>query len=284
MDLFNPGLDPVEPVKTLAPWLGGKRRLGPALARLIDAIPHDLYAEPFLGMGGVFFRRARRPRVEVVNDISEDVVNLFRILQRHYQSFVAELKFTLTGRACFERLNSANPATLTDLERAARFLYLQRLAFGGKVTGRSFGVNSSAPGRFNLTTLEPRLADIHERLAGVVIERLDWAAFVDNYDREGALFYFDPPYFGGESDYGKGIFDRTAFAAIAARIRSMKGAAIVSLNDRPEIREVFAGLQFLEVELLYTVHGGAGTEARELIILNDKAHAAISAAGAGMRR
>jgi hypothetical protein len=65
------------------------------------------------------------------------------------------LKFQLTTRVEFNRLASTNPDTLTDLERAARFLYLQRTAFGGKVSGRNFGVSIDRPARFNLTTLEP---------------------------------------------------------------------------------------------------------------------------------
>ena len=68
-----------------------------------------------------------------------------------------------------------NPETLTDLERAARVLYLQRTAFGGKVSGRNFGVAPERPARFNLTTREPMLEDLHSRLSGVVIECLDFA-------------------------------------------------------------------------------------------------------------
>ena len=55
---------------------------------------------------------------------------------------------------------------LTDLERAARFIYLQRTAFGGKVDGRHFGVSPDRPGRFDITQLRPMLEDLHQRLAG----------------------------------------------------------------------------------------------------------------------
>jgi DNA adenine methylase len=50
------------------------------------------------------------------------------------------LKFQITSRREFERLAACNPDTPTDLERAGRFLYLQRLSFGGKVAGRNFGI------------------------------------------------------------------------------------------------------------------------------------------------
>ncbi len=66
-----------------------------------------------------------------------------------------------------ERLAAENPDTLTDLERAARFLYLQRLSFGGKVAGRSFGINVKSPARFDARKLADALEETHERLSGV---------------------------------------------------------------------------------------------------------------------
>jgi DNA adenine methylase len=125
---------PVRPAKPVAGYIGGKRSLSRRLVELIGATPHTLYAEPFVGMGGVFLRRTSRPNTEVINDWSADVATLFRVLQRHYQAFLDMLRFQLTTREGFERLQRTDPTTLTDLERAARFLYLQRLAFGGKVT------------------------------------------------------------------------------------------------------------------------------------------------------
>lgn len=166
-----------------AGYVGGKKQLAATVIAAIERIPHATYAEPFVGMGGVFFRRRRIPRAEVINDLSGDVATFFRILQRHYVAFMDMLKWQLTGRAEFERLNAANPATLTDLERAARFFYLQRASFGGKVAGRSFGVDARTAGRFNVAKLAPALDELHERLAGVVIERLPWPEFIARYDR-----------------------------------------------------------------------------------------------------
>jgi DNA adenine methylase len=122
----------VTPIRPAAAYIGGKRRLGEQLARRIEAVPHETYVEPFIGMGGVFFRRRWAPGREVVNDVSRDVATLFRILQRHYPQFMESLKFQIASRAEFERLLASNPDTLTDLEWAGCFLYLQRLAFGGK--------------------------------------------------------------------------------------------------------------------------------------------------------
>ena len=263
-------LSPVTPISPVAPWLGGKRNLAKRICGLIDRLPHATYAEPFIGMGGIFLRRAMRPKAEVINDRSRDIANLFRILQRHYVQFLDVLKFGLTTRAEFERLVRVDPETLTDLERAARFLYLQRTAFGGKVAGRNFGVAKDRPGRFNLSTLEPMLEDLHSRLSGVVIECLDWSAFIPRYDGPDTLFYVDPPYWGCEGDYGKRMFERADFQRLADQLAGISGRFILSLNDVPEVRAVFAAFHIDEVKTTYTINRRAGDDERaaELLISN----------------
>ncbi|WP_209790604.1 DNA adenine methylase [Ensifer adhaerens] len=260
----------VRPVSPPAAYLGGKKQLAARIASMLEQIPHNLYAEPFVGMGGVFLRRSLIPKTEVINDRSGDVITLFRILQRHYPQFMEVLKFQLTSRREFERLAATDPSTLTDLERAARFLYLQRLAFGGKITGRSFGVDTFGPARFNIGRLGIILEEVHERLSGVVIENLDWREFIERYDRPGALFYIDPPYFGNESDYGKGAFSRDRFAEMAKYLSTIKGRFIISLNDRPEVREIFSAFRIAAVDLSYTVGGGAGKGVHEVLIIDGK--------------
>jgi DNA adenine methylase len=258
---------PVRPVSPIAAYIGGKRNLALRLVDRIEAVPHELYAEPFVGMGGVFFRRRRRPAAEAINDYSRDVATLFRVLQRHYPQFMEVMRFQLTSRAEFERLSRTDPTTLTDLEKAARFLYLQRTAFGGRVAGRNFGVSPQHGARFNLLRLATQLEDVHERLSGVVIECLPWRDFLARYDRPETLFYLDPPYWGSEDDYGKGAFLRTEFVELADALSGIRGRFILSINDRPETRAVFERFAMEAVETTYSVAGGAdATKARELIV------------------
>lgn len=267
-DTTNDHLHPVRPVAPAAAYVGGKRNLAARVVALIDGMPHVTYAEPFVGMGGVFLRRTRAPKAEVINDASRDVATFFRILQRHYPQFMEMLRFQVTGRSAFERLVATDADTLTDLERAARFLYLQRLSYGGKVSGRTFGVDAARSGRFNLNTLGPRLEELHERLAGVVIECLDFEAFLTRYDRSGTLFYLDPPYHGSEGYYGKGLFGRADFERLAGRLKGLKGRFILSINDTPEIRATFDGFEMREVTTTYSVVGRGKTKtAAELLIL-----------------
>lgn len=262
---FEQQFTAVAPVRPAAGYIGGKRRLAARLVTMIAATPHRTYAEGFVGMGGVFFRRTARPPAEVINDRNGEVANLFRLLQRHYPQFIDTLRFQLTGRREFDRLKRSDPSVLTDLERAGRFLYLQRTAFGGKVAGQNFGVDPATAAGFNLSRLEPLLADIHERLAGVVIECLDWQAFIDRYDRPQTLFFLDPPYWGSEGDYGRDLFDRSQFALLAERLSAVQGRFIMTINDRPETRDLFAHFTVEPVDLVYGVGGGA-RPAKELIV------------------
>ncbi len=258
----------VTPDRGAAPYQGGKRHLARRLVARIDAIPHQTYVEVFVGMGGVFFRRHRAPKVEVINDLNGEVANFFRVLQRHYLPFVEMMRWQLTVRAEFERLAATDPATLTDLERAARFYYMQHVAFGGKASGASFGVDRRSPGRFDVTRLAPRLEDIHGRLAGVVVECLPYADLIARYDAPEALFYLDPPYLGGEGDYGKGLFERADFARLAAILADIAGRFLLSINDTPETRATFAEFAIEPVvAAAYTIAKGAALRrARELIV------------------
>ena len=258
---------PVVPTSPAAGYIGGKRNLAKRLCAIIETTPHTSYAEPFVGMGGVFLRRKSRPRAEAINDISGDIATLFRCLAEHYPYLVDMLRFRIASRAEFDRLLGQDPDRLTDLQRAVRFLYLQRLAFGGKVKGRAFGVSASNPARFNVGNLEPMLADLHDRLQSVVIERLPYADFIRRYDRSGALFYLDPPYWACETDYGKGVFTRADFAALAAQLEHIKGTFLMSLNDTPGVRETFAPFRITPVATTYTI-GAKSRPAREVLISN----------------
>lgn len=261
-------LEPVEPARPIAPYIGGKKQLARRLITIINGIEHQTYAEVFVGMGGVFLRRNMRPKCEVINDWSEDVATFFRVIQHHYVAFLDMIRFQITSRAGFEKLAAMEPSSLTDLQRSARFLYLQRLAFGGKVAGRAFGVAVDRPGRFDVTKVGPMIEAVHERLAGVIIERLPWDDFIVRYDRPGTLFYLDPPYFGSECDYGKALFDRSQFSAMAERLRGIRGRFILSLNDHPEVRRIFTGFSFQAEELTYSIGHKGASAAREVIIRN----------------
>jgi len=180
--------------KPIIPWIGGKRRLLKHILPLIGE--HKTYVEPFCGGAAVLFHK-QESKVEVLNDWNDDLVNLYRVVKHHLEEFVRHFKWALIARAEYLREKKVDPTTLTDIQRAARFYYLQKLAFGGKVTGQTFGVSAVSPPRMNLLRIEEDLSAAHLRLARVYIEHLDWADCIRKYDREGTVFFCDPP-IGGQ--------------------------------------------------------------------------------------
>ena len=92
-----------EQLKPLAPYLGGKFRLAKKIIGKIEQTPHKIYAEPFVGMGGVFLRRTQIPKAEVINDINGELVNLYRIVRKHPEELCRCVEFRLAARQEFCR-------------------------------------------------------------------------------------------------------------------------------------------------------------------------------------
>lgn len=232
----------------LVPWIGGKRRLVKHILPMFPA--HTCYVEPFCGAAALYF--AKTPaKAEVLNDINGEVVNLYRVVRHHVEEFARQFKWGLTSRQIFKWMQITPAETLTDIQRAARFFYLQKQAFGGKVQGQTFGTAATAPPRLNLLRLEEDLSAAHLRLSNTYIEHLDWAVCVTKYDRPGTLFYCDPPYWGTEG-YGVG-FGLEQYDRLAVLARSIKGRMIISVNDIPEMRKAFKGLTMARVDISYSV-------------------------------
>lgn len=265
-DLFDDNV--VNPLTPPAPYLGGKTNLSDRIVNRIQAIPHTTYAEPFLGMGGIFFRRTHLPKAEVVNDINKELVTFFRVIQRHFDAFVQAFEFQHASRAEFDRLKSVDPTTLTDIERAARFYYLQCMAFGGKPANPTFGLSNERPARIRPGQVREKLAEFSARLDSVTIENLQWQEFVRRYDSPKTLFYLDPPYHGGETDYGKGVFAREDFVRMAENLAANKGRFILSINDHPDIRSTFSQFRIEPVETAYSIARDGETGAFELLVSN----------------
>jgi len=256
----------------IIPWIGGKRRLADRLLPLFP--PHECYVEVFCGAAALYFLRQPAP-VEVINDVNGDLVNLYRVVKHHLEEFVRQFKWALSSREVFGWLKDTPPETLTDIQRAARFYYLQQLCFGGRVEGQTFGVATTAPPGLNLLRLEETLSAAHLRLAQTCIERLDWQACIERYDRPHTFFYLDPPYWQTE---GYGVpFGFEQYLAMAARLRALKGKAIVSLNDHPDIRRAFEGFAIETVDIKYSINAAGPSERRELVIFSWD----VAAAGVG---
>lgn len=164
----------------------------------------------------------------------------------------------------FKWTQAMPPETLTDIQRAARFFYLQHHCFGGKADGQAWGSAATAP-PVNLLRIEKNLSSAQLRLASTYIENLDWAALVTRDERPRTFFYMDPPYW---ETAGYGVeFGIEQYHRMADLMRSIKGKEILSINDHPDIREIFSGFQIEEVPIEYTVGGGGKAISRIKLII-----------------
>ena len=249
--------------KPVFSWMGGKRRLA---KHILPEFPdHKCYVEPFCGGAAMFFMK-EPTKVEVVNDINGDVVNLYRVVKNHLEEFIRQFKWSLVSREMFKWLEVTPPETLTDIQKAARFYYLQQTCFGSKPVGRVFGTACTTPPKLNLLRIEEHLSQAHLRLSRTYIENMGWRKCIAKYDRPDTLFYLDPPYW---QTAGYGVeFPWEEYEDMADAMASAKGNVILSINDHPDIRELFSEFRKKEVGLNHQVGGKGGKKAGELIIFN----------------
>ena len=136
-----------------------------------------------------FCSARRESKVEVINDINREIVTFYRVIQHHLEEFVRYFKWVLVARDEFERLKRVEADTLTDIQRAARFYYLQQMCFGGRMDDRpTFGYAAVRGPKLNLLRIEEQLSAAHLRLARTYIECLPYHEIIKRYDKAGTLF------------------------------------------------------------------------------------------------
>lgn len=245
-------------------YIGGKSKLSETIIKMMP--DHQAYCEVFAGAAWVFFRK-EPSRYETINDLDSDLVTFYRVLQNHLEEFLKQFKWLLTSREWFEDWKRQQEAGgLTDIQRAARYYYLQRLSFAGRVRGRTFGTGPMRRPRVNLLRLEEELSEVHIRLANATIENLPWPDFVKRYDRDRTFFYLDPPYY--LAPYYQHNLSLEDYRQMAKILIGIKASFILSINDHAEMRMVFKDFNIKAVELKYSAAKGKQPTGKELLISN----------------
>lgn len=251
--------------KSFLAWIGGKSHLADRIVPLIP--PHRCYCEVFAGAAWMLFKKPES-KVEIINDINLDLVTLYRVIKHHLDEFIRYTRWLLVARDEFERFKATPADTLTDVQRAVRFYYLMKTGFGARLRSPSFGVSSMNPSRFNLLRIEEELSEAHIRLSRVFVENMPYADVIRRFDKATTFFYIDPPYFGAEDYYGKGLFGPDDFATLARMLGKVRGRFCLSINDVPAARETFKAFEIRSVTTRYTVNGAKNQAAAELLVFN----------------
>ena len=225
--------------KPILRWQGGKTRM---LKEIMPLIPkHVCYCEPFAGGLAVLLAKDRSP-VEVVNDINGNLVALYRNLQFHLPALLNELDWLFTSRDnLFDFIKQPG---LTELQRAARFLFVNRTSFSGGMT--SFGVSKTASMGFKHEAVGELIGRAHNRLEGVVVENIPFERCFKNYDSADSFFFCDPPYQNAPTGTYAG-WDEKQLQHFRSEVGRLKGRWVVTLNDSEYIRDLFKGCRLKPV-------------------------------------
>ena len=249
-------------LKPPIPRMGGKSRLRKTI---LERIPeHTCYVEPFFGAGWVYFGK-EPSKVEVINDIDKELINMFCMIKYHAPEIERVLEYEFSGRDMFEEYKHCTVEYLTEIQRAVRFLYLISQSFAGKGSTYGYGTNKEpAPHIF----YQGVLSDIKERLRNTYVENKSFEDIIKRYDRPHSFFFCDPPYFE-TAGYGNAFGEREHLL-LRDTLSQIKGKFMVTINDHPQVREWYKDFNVEEVKVAYSVskEQKARKEYAELIITN----------------
>lgn len=250
-------------------WLGGKGRLAGAILPCFR--PHAAYVETCCGGAAVFWAKDKRAsKAEILNDADGELVNFYVQLHKHGRRLGRQLDSMPYSRRLFYEMLRATPRG--QFRRAVRFWYLNRVGFGGRRRGSSYGVNATRRPSVLPQTILAGLDATIERLRGVCFESLDVVRLLHLYDRPDTLFYVDPPFYGLSQGYAC-QFAEEDHRRLATALATICGTWFLSYNDCPEVRRLYRGRRFRRLDTRYSIGcnsaaGNPGRLARELLITN----------------
>jgi len=218
-------------------YYGGKTLI---LKKLLMLLPERRqgYVEVF-GGGAVLLFAKPPEKFEVYNDIDSDLVNFFRVLRDEEKSrkFAEKLQYAIYSREEFKYAKESFDKVEDEVDRALMFYVVIKMSINGRVgSGWSYALKGKSEGR---SQLEFDVDRVRERLRKVQIENLDYRELIDKYDREGLLFYMDPPYVHSTRvsvDAYRYEMSEREHVELVERLLRMKGIVMLS-GYRNEIYE-----------------------------------------------
>lgn len=269
--------------KSVAPvlqWYGGKRRL---LGTLTPLLPQRIttYCEPFVGGGALLF--ALQPNIAYVNDINSDLIRVYNVIKSDVESLIAALQdykneadFFYAVRA-WDR-DKEKYSSLSDVQKAARILYLNKTCYGGKLSVNKAGeLNATFSNRFNRTFVNaPALRAVSSYLntATVHLSSTDFAEVLRILPR-GTFVYLDPPYDPGSATsnfirYSKDGFtrdDQIRLRECCDELTARGVKFMLSNSSTDFIRDQYAAYHILTVKVKRPLNC---SEVDEVVVRNYK--------------
>jgi len=247
-------------MNALIPWIGGKRLLRKEISKYVPRKING-YIEPFGGAGWMLLYKDKWADLEVYNDLDNRLTNMFLQVKYHPEELLKELSLMLSSRTLFYQIIS-QPG-LTEIQKAARFIYIICKSFGSK--GEHFGT-SQTRGISSIQNRLDRIKDLNQRLDKVLIENKTYQDILRLYDTKDNFFYLDPPYTEGCTYDNAKNFNHQELRDL---LKKVKGRFILSYDDSPLVRELYAKFYYLPVVRIKGINRKEGkSDYNELIIAN----------------
>lgn len=226
--------------------------------------PHKSYLEPYMGSLAILLNKGRSP-IETVNDLDDEVVNLFTLLRDNPEPVMRAVALTPYAR---EEYSRAYQGTVRDpVEKARRFLVSTWQSFGFRQNFYKVGWKRDIAGREaayaarHWAALPQSIAQVVERLQGVQIEQQDAVELIQAYNNPDVLIYADPPYVLSTrhgKNYRHEMTDNDHVQLLEA-LKNHKGPVVLSGYDCPLYREHLQGWQTDSIQT-YASHAKPRTE------------------------
>ena len=203
--------------------------------------------------------------------IDRHLMNFYRVTKYHLEALIEEVASLQPSRDLFYLLREElDRPTMTDIQRAAAYYYLQRQAFAGRPNRPTLVAGPGRPITCRQAVARKMLPLATDRLKTVTLENLPWDRFIKLYDSKDTFFFVDPPYIG-HNEY-RHNFKLADFQTLAAALNSIKGQFLMTHTDSPEIRSLFKGLKFEAIEVSYSANkltqGDKRIVGKEVLISN----------------
>jgi DNA adenine methylase len=240
-------------VPTFVKWAGGKTQL---LSQFEPLIPDDFnsYVEPFIGSGAMFFFMKKNFELDniIISDNNEELINVYKTVQNNLDELfvlLQEHKINHSKEYYYET-RSTLVEELSPLERAARFLYLNKTCFNGLYRVNSKGLFNVPIGSYKNPNIvnEKNLREANELLDGVTIKLHDFENSLE-YVKSGDFVYFDPPYYplsktANFTSYTKNVFldeEQNKLADVYHEMDQLDCKLMLSNSDTPFIHNLYSG-------------------------------------------
>ena len=237
-------------MKPLIARVGGKFKLASKIVRMFPK--HDVYIEPFLGGGSIFFRKEPSKK-EYINDIDKDIYHIFKDVKKFGEK-IPSMKFTASRKKFLE----LKTKKYTDpLKRLHRNLYLSRYSFAGN---RINYAHSKAP-----ILIKRNAMKYKERLKKAVITNVDWKKLL-KHDSKTSFMYLDPPYETGSTKLWN--YKKFSAKSLLPVLKKIKGKFLLSFEYSKENMKLFKDFHITKVTTNYSVAPGESQRKTEILIKN----------------